>query len=285
MANGMAYLAKERFVHRDLAARNCMIDGSYMVKIADFGMSRDVYEKDYYTMDNMNKPLPMKWMAVESLREGRFTSKSDVWSYGVTMWELLTRGSSPYPGVNNYYIREYVVTGKRLDKPEICPPIIYEMMCRCWEENPDNRPSFAEISQFILMLLNGQTKPAAGSTEQDGYSYCREATKHIPEDYLTNTSVNVYDDYITAEPVGESYLTAQPSVKAPSAPKSSVPNDYLTAKPSVKAPSAPSVAEEQPEYEVVLDPEEGGSAPTPAKRTNIPCNDNDYMNTGAENIA
>ena len=164
------------------------------------------------------------------------------------------------------------------------------MMCRCWEENPDNRPTFSEISQFIVMLLNGQTKPAAGSTEQDGYSYTREATKHIPEDYLTNRPDSEYDDYISAEPVRQSaYLTPQPSVKAAGSGSASttVPNDYLTARPSVKAPSVPLPAD-QPEYEIVLETEEEeGTTPTPVKRLHVPPTDNIYMNAGlsGDNIA
>ncbi|XP_067931129.1 hepatocyte growth factor receptor-like [Watersipora subatra] len=208
IANGMSYLAGERFVHRDLAARNCMVDSAYIVKIADFGMSRDVYERDYYRMESMNKPLPMKWMAVESLKEGRYSSKSDVWSYGVTMWELLTRGSSPYPGVNNYYIKEYVMNGKRLDKPTICPPVIFEMMCECWNEDPDMRPAFDNISNFLEKLLKGEIAPVASSDQATSYHLYRSATKNIPEDYLVAAKSQMpndnCDDYLAPSDVCKS---------------------------------------------------------------------------------
>jgi len=183
-----------------------MIDGFYMVKIADFGLSRDIYKTDYYTVGDMSKPVPMKWMALESLKEGRYTSSSDVWSFGVTLWELFTRGSTPYPGVTNYGVKKYVDNGQRLDKPASCPPMIYEMMLRCWAENPHSRPSFDEISQFIGKILSNQPEPEAGATGQDGYLYVRCVTKDIPEDYLINNLHHDYDNIITAQTVWEVYI-------------------------------------------------------------------------------
>ncbi|XP_067930937.1 hepatocyte growth factor receptor-like [Watersipora subatra] len=212
IANGMSYLAKERFVHRDLATRNCMVDSSFIVKISDFGMSRDIYERDYYSMEAMNKPVPLKWMAVESLKEGRYSSKSDMhqyfqWSYGVTIWELLTRGNSPYPGVSNYYIKEYVTSGKRLDKPSSCPPEIFDMMCMCWDEDPNKGLPFDEISSFLKKLLSDESAPALGSDEGTGYYYNPDATKNIPGDYLDVEEVEELDDYLL--PL-QSPLTTEP---------------------------------------------------------------------------
>ncbi|XP_034022235.1 macrophage-stimulating protein receptor-like isoform X2 [Thalassophryne amazonica] len=160
IAKGMEYLAQKKFVHRDLAARNCMLDETFTVKVADFGMARDIYDKEYYSIqDHKRAKLPVKWMAIESLQTQKFTTKSDVWSYGVLLWELLTRGASPYPNVDPYDITHYLLKGRRLPQPQFCPNSLYSIMLSCWDPEPEHRPSFHSLVvevQNILSCLEGE---------------------------------------------------------------------------------------------------------------------------------
>jgi serine/threonine protein kinase len=166
----MLFLSKQHFIHRDLAARNCFLDENVSVKIGDFGLSRDIYEKDYYRSLN-KRPMPVKWMAPESIEKEFFNIKTDVWSFGVLVWEIFTRGVNPYPGIENFDVLRYLNEGKRLFKPINCPPIMYELLLKCWANESELRPNFSQIVQEIEIICDNfdkfvnvnQIKPKARS--------------------------------------------------------------------------------------------------------------------------
>lgn len=148
-ASGMMYLESKNIVHRDLALRNLLateIDGELTVKISDFGLAR-VLQKDYYRATSLE--FPVRWSAPEVIKHRKFSSQSDVWSYGITLWELFSSGDIPYSSSTNQYICEKVVEGYRLDPPINCPPEIAELMKDCWKEKPADRPTF----QVRLILI------------------------------------------------------------------------------------------------------------------------------------
>ncbi|KAH0568245.1 tyrosine-protein kinase Fer isoform X2 [Cotesia glomerata] len=145
-AAGMSYLESKFCIHRDLAARNCLVGYDSNVKISDFGMSRE--EEEYIVSDGM-KQIPIKWTAPEALNFGKYTSLCDVWSYGVLVWEIFSKGGNPYSGMSNSQAREKIDAGYRLPSPDGTPEEVYRLMLRCWEYEPEKRPHFDQIYTIV----------------------------------------------------------------------------------------------------------------------------------------
>lgn len=144
IANGMAHLEDLEITHRDLAARNILIDDQKRLKISDFGLSRDgVY------VTTKRKMVPLRWLSVEAIRRSLYSSKSDVWAFGVVLWEIGTLGMFPYEGMDNHGLLPFLMDGGRLKKPDNCSDKLYDVMLTCWRENPLERPSFQRLMEIL----------------------------------------------------------------------------------------------------------------------------------------
>ncbi|XP_038063483.1 tyrosine-protein kinase ABL1-like isoform X2 [Patiria miniata] len=155
VASAMCYLESKSFIHRDLAARNCLLGDNHLVKVADFGLAR-IVSGDIYTAQAGAK-FPIKWTAPESLAYNKFSNKSDIWAFGILLWEIATYGSSPYPGVELQHVYEKLERGYRMERPEGCPADVYKLMLKCWEWSAAERPDFIGIQEEMNNMFQNSS--------------------------------------------------------------------------------------------------------------------------------
>uniref|UniRef100_A0A7E4VGP3 Non-specific protein-tyrosine kinase n=1 Tax=Panagrellus redivivus TaxID=6233 RepID=A0A7E4VGP3_PANRE len=175
--SAMVYLTQQEIVHRDLAARNCLLNKDYtVIKVSDFGLARSVDFKGEYQILHIDTALPTRWIALEAFSQHKFTEKSDVWSFGVLVWELFTRGNTPYFPLDHNQIIMFLNEGRRLQCPVTCPDQIYALIITCWDNDPKKRPTFKQLQKDMKDVVHQLTSANKHLTETEYERPCQPLT-------------------------------------------------------------------------------------------------------------
>lgn len=160
IAEGMAFIEEQNYIHRDLRAANILVSDTLSCKIADFGLARLIEDNEYTAREGAK--FPIKWTAPEAINYGTFTIKSDVWSFGILLTEIVTHGRIPYPGMTNPEVIQNLERGYRMVQPDNCPEELYHLMMLCWKERPEERPTFdylRSVLEDFFTATEGQYQP------------------------------------------------------------------------------------------------------------------------------
>ncbi|KAM8717202.1 hypothetical protein ACLKA7_003983 [Drosophila subpalustris] len=277
ICKGMNYLTELKLVHRDLAARNVLVADGKICKISDFGLTRDVYEDDAYLKRSRDR-VPVKWMAPESLADHVYTSKSDVWAFGVLCWELITLGASPYPGIAPQNLWSLLKTGYRMERPENCSEAVYSVVCTCWADEPNARPSFKYLAAEFEKLLGNNAKYIELETNAvSNPLYCSDEAALMPGSGMieelgepeslnhlwTPPKMNIYDVQDLGNSRDESITDLQSTSMAAMAPPG-----YDLPRPLIEASTTEQVLRYENDLRFPLNIRKSSCAPSYSNMTN-----------------
>ncbi|XP_062615654.1 proto-oncogene tyrosine-protein kinase receptor Ret-like [Saccostrea cucullata] len=239
ISKGMQYLSEIKLVHRDLAARNVLVGTGKVLKISDFGLTRDVYEADTYLKRSKGR-IPVKWLAPESLYAQIYTTQSDVWSFGIVLWEIVTLGAPPYPGVPPERLYNLLIAGYRMDRPEGCSDELYAVMQKCWKADPTERPVFSNLTAIFDGMLQQRTEyleltGGFENVETDLFDRCPDSYENRRDGKISTErkelSISGKDDtgsgnpYLTPASRNDITLERCTAQQCESSPESGVQND------------------------------------------------------------